>query len=277
LSCPDLLLLSQLADGALKDDEARSLAAHAAACEPCNRWLERTRHMREALSEAAAPGRWLHGALRTDACPSTSAVAGLHDPEVPSAEREAVANHLEACDACLAEALGATRLMARLDATPPLPVPAALRARVAQSWPAPAATKTRLSELVVRVTQAGAKLIESHLLAPLRELVEMPMPVPAMRRAATAEALCFRLTAPAATITATVVPAGEAVALTLLIEDYTGGPLAGQRVFLRHHGRSIYSARTDATGSIGLPNLERGVYEVSCPGIGTSFRLDLRA
>jgi hypothetical protein len=52
--------------------------------------------------------------------------------------------------------------------------------------------------------------------------------------------------------------------------------LGGQRVFLRRHGRSIYSARTDAMGALTMPGMKPGVYEVSCPGIGTSFRLDLR-
>jgi hypothetical protein len=48
-------------------------------------------------------------------------------------------------------------------------------------------------------------------------------------------------------------------------------------VSLRRHGRTIYSARTDAAGALEMPRIDPGVYEVSCPGIGTSFRLDLRA
>jgi hypothetical protein len=72
------------------------------------------------------------------------------------------------------------------------------------------------------------------------------------------------------------VPAGDAVGLVLALEEASGQRLADQRIFLRHHGRSIFSARTDAEGILRTPRLERGVYEVSCPGIGTSFRLDLR-
>jgi hypothetical protein len=54
-------------------------------------------------------------------------------------------------------------------------------------------------------------------------------------------------------------------------------PLPGQRVSLRQHTRAIFSARTDAAGEVRPPRLEPGVYEVTCPGIRTAFRLDLRA
>jgi hypothetical protein len=47
-------------------------------------------------------------------------------------------------------------------------------------------------------------------------------------------------------------------------------------VHLRRQGRALYSARTDADGTLRLPGIERGVYEVACPGLATAFRLDLR-
>ena len=56
-----------------------------------------------------------------------------------------------------------------------------------------------------------------------------------------------------------------------------GVPLPAQRVSLQRHGRAVFSARTDDDGQIALPALERGVYEVSCPGVSAAFRLDLRS
>jgi len=76
-----------------------------------------------------------------------------------------------------------------------------------------------------------------------------------------------------------LVTAGTAVCgigLVLALEEASGERLADQRIFLRQRGRPIFSARTDAEGVLRTPGLERGVYEVSCPGISTSFRLDLR-
>jgi hypothetical protein len=48
--------------------------------------------------------------------------------------------------------------------------------------------------------------------------------------------------------------------------------LGSQRVFLRRHGRSIYSARTDV-GALTCAHEARGVRGL-LRGIGTSFRLD---
>ena len=276
MSCPDPVVLSQLADGELPASEARVAASHAAECGRCGRWLERAQRMLQALSDAAGRDDAASPAQRNASCPSPTALAGFCSKALPSAERSTVGAHLESCDACLSDVLAATRLLARLDHGPRLRVPDELRARVAATW-SDGASAVKLSEIVVRVTRAAAQLVESRLIEPLRELVELPMPVPATRATAEVKPLSFRLSAESALITATVVAAGEGVGLTLAIEDDAGGVLADQRVFFRRHGRSIYSARTDATGTLRVPSLERGVYEVSCPGVGTTFRLDLRS
>lgn len=279
MSHPHLLVLSQLADGELPAAESRWIEAHVADCPSCRARLARlarvlaktstSEHLATAVAAAAEPAR-------AAACPAPSVLAGWHDPAVPLAERASLGRHLESCDPCLGESLAASRLLARLDATPPVPVPAALRARVASRWLETVAGEgSALSRLVVRVTRAGAELLESHLLEPLRDLVAVPVAAPAMRGEAVASALSFELHAAAATITTTIAPAGDGVGLTLRIVDEHGAALADQRVFLRRHGRSLYSARTDGDGILRMPGVERGVYEVACPGIGAAFRLDL--
>lgn len=276
MSHPHLLVLSQLADGELPATEARFLLAHVGECPACDARLSRLGRVLAATSSAAYHAGPGEAAARTAACPSPDLLVGWRDPALPTPDRAALGRHLESCDACLGEALGASRLLARLDATPPLLVPDALKSRVASLWSAPA-EESALSRLVVRVTRAGAELVESRLLAPLRELVAVPVAAPAMRSSGGSAALSFELHAAEATITTTIVPAGDGVGLSLRIVDEDGEPLAEQRVYLRRHGRSLYSARTDAGGRLRMPGVERGVYEVACPGIGTSFRLDLRA
>ena len=197
---------------------------------------------------------------------------------VEGRERAPLERHLGSCDPCLADVLTARRLLARLDATPPLPVPDALRERVASRWTKPVAEPSALTRLVIRVGRAGAELLESHLVAPLRELVEAATPLPAMRSGSTAtETRTFTLHGPDATIVASIAGERDGVGLTLRLEGEDGEPLADQRVFLRRHGRSLYSARTGLDGMLRMPGIEHGVYEVDCPGIATAFQLDLRA
>jgi hypothetical protein len=277
-TCPELLVLSQLVDGELARDAAGQARAHVDGCPACAARIER---LGRALAAVGAvdpdPNRALEAPRSAAGCLSPSELATWLDRSATEGERGSPARHLEACDVCLREAVAASRVLARLDRGSTLEVPAPLKARVASRWPAPVA-EPALSEIVVRVTRAGARLLEQHLIAPLRDLVELPTPAaPALRGRETSAPLSFQLLASEARIRAKVLPAGDGVGLELILEREGGEVLPDQRVFLRRHGRSIYSARTDERGELRMPDLERGVYEVSCPGIGTAFRLDLRA
>lgn len=280
MSHVELLVLSQHADGELARSEARTVAEHVASCPACRAQLGRmTRLTRVAGSADAA----LRSTTRDDDarpadCPSPSLLAGWGDALLPAAARTTLERHLGSCDGCLADVLAARRLLARLDATAAVPVPAALRERVANRWTGPATEPSALTRLVIRVGRAGAELIESHLVAPLRDLVEAATPLPAMRSGSVAtETRTFTLRGPDATIVASIAGERDGVGLTLRLEGDDGAPLADQRVFLRRHGRSLYSARTGVDGVLRMPGIEHGVYEVDCPGIATAFQLDLRA
>ena len=127
------------------------------------------------------------------------------------------------------------------------------------------------------VTRAGARLVDRHLVAPFRDFAELAPAAVALRASADLATLQFELRADGTRIQTTVVPAGEAVSVTMVFVDPAGAPLPSQRVSLQRHGRAVFSARTDEAGQIALPTLERGVYEVSCPGVAAAFRLDLRS
>jgi anti-sigma factor RsiW len=275
MSCPDLRVLSQLLDGELPPAETAAVRAHVDACTACPTRLGRLERALEGVREAASAPR--ADALPADALPgclSPEVVAGWVTRTLPAREARGAETHLERCSRCLDEVLAAAHMMAVMDALPSRPVPATLKARVASRWgdaaePSPAG-------LVLRLTRAGLALVERHVVAPLLDIELLGVPAPAVRAGAGTDALSFHIRAAEAEIQATVVPAGETVALTLtLLRD--GTPLVGQRVSLRKHARAIYSARTDAAGEVRPPRLEPGVYEVSCPGIHTAFRLDLRA
>ena len=273
MSCPDLLLLSQLLDGEL--DAHDSAAAHVATCAAC---ASRVARLREAERGAGAEA---HRAPASETTPSVDCltpadlVAWLA-PTASARERRPLNAHLDACDHCLGEVLAAARTMARLDTGPSHPVSDVLRARVASRWASPAAPRS-LTALAVAVTRSGARLIERHVVAPFRDLVEVaPMAVP-VRATADVGTLEFELRADETRIRTTVVPSGDAVSVTMVLADAAGAPLPAQRVSLQRHGRAVFSAHTDDAGQIALPVLERGVYEVSCPGVAAAFRLDLRS
>jgi hypothetical protein len=203
-------------------------------------------------------------------------MAGWAAGQLPPDELRSVELHLAGCGSCLARALDAVRLMRRLDAGPAQDVPATLRARVASRWSAPPSDEESLTAVVIRIARASLTLVERHLVAPVLEVEEMVAAPSTVRADERTDAVSFRILAPEAKIHATVVTEGDAVGLFLTLLGSGDDALGGQRVFLRRHGRSIYSARTDAAGALEMPRLEPGVYEVACPGIGTSFRLDLR-
>lgn len=272
MSCPDLLILSQLLDGELADPGPAS--SHVGACPACADRLGRLRGAERALRRASG-GEAIATPYRTDACLAPGEIVTWLDPTTTADDRRAASRHLDACDHCLGEALAAARMASRMSRGPSLPVPTVLAARVAGAWtaatPAPA-----LSEVVVALTRRGVRLIEHHLVAPMRDLVEVAQLAPAMRASADVAILQFDLRAEGNRIRTTVIPAGEAVDVTIALADAAGDPLPSRRISLVRRGRAVFSARTDAAGQLALPSLERGVYEVSCPEIAAMFRLDLR-
>ena len=272
MTCPDLLLLSQMLDGELDANEPAR--AHVSTCVTCTARLTRVRNAEKAAGAAARRDPAIESAPSMGCLTPTQLVAWL-DPTASVRERSTINAHLDGCDHCLGEAIAAARIMAQLDAGPSHPVSEVLRARVASRW-ASAPARRSLTELAVAVTRAGARLIERHLAEPFRDLVEVaPVAVP-VRATADVGTLHFELRADETRIRTTVVPSGDAVSVTMVLADAAGAPLPAQRVSLQRHGRAVFSAHTDDAGQIALPVLERGVYEVSCPGVAAAFRLDLR-
>jgi hypothetical protein len=272
-TCPDLLVLSQLLDGELEG--SGGVRVHVEACPACTDRLARVRDAEVAAHTAARQAPAADAAAAPGCLTPTDLVVWL-DPTASARERGPVNEHLDGCDHCLGEALAAARTMARLDAGPSRPVPDALRARVASRWSTTPARRP-LTELVVALGRAGAELVDRHLVAPFRDLVELaPAPV-TLRATADVATLQFELRAEGTRIRTTVVPSGDAVSVTMVLADAAGAPLPSQRVSLQRHGRAVFSAHTDDAGQIALPSLERGVYEVSCPGVAAAFRLDLRS
>lgn len=272
-ACPDRATLSQLVDGELSPTLTATTHRHVGACSHC-------RPLVAALERAADAGRM---AVRrqsaapssappaADACLAPEDLAGCAARALSDDDLRRAETHLAHCDACLLATREALATMHALTSAP-LEVPASLRARVASQWPESSATITRLA---IEIGRTGLRLLAQHLALPVLSIEPQLVPLAVHRAGEDAAALTIRLAAENGEIRATLVPEDGAVGVTLLLLGSEGAPLSGQRLYLRQHGSAIFSARTDASGELRLPRMEPGVYDVACPGIDTTFRLDL--
>ena len=192
-------------------------------------------------------------------------------------EQEAVETHLQSCDACLGEVQHATRLARLQTAQDTRPVPTLLKARVAALWHPPQPATLPCSRLIVQIARSGLRLISQELVAPFRGVQPHLTPLSAYRNGNTLTRLTLDIQTQQADIKANLIQQGEGIALQLTLLGMERDTLARQRVFLRQQGRSLFSAKTDQQGTLQMPHLAPGTYEVACPGIPATFELELRS
>jgi anti-sigma factor RsiW len=278
--CPEGLVLSQLHDDEIAADEKAAIHAHLEICQACKVAVAEFAQTHRAGLSALESNASRFVLRRSTECLSSEELTGYVDRVLPAEDTRRAEAHVASCDACLREATEIAQLAHRVAAGAVAPVPDAIRRRVAALWPEEApADDASLVRLVVRIAKGAVSLLERHLVPPVLAIEELSTPMPATRtkEPERADAVRFVIHAPKARIRATLLPEGEAIQLALTLIGLTNENLPGQRVFVRQHGRSMFSARTDAAGELRTPRLEPGVYEVSCPGIRTAFRLDLRS
>jgi hypothetical protein len=185
-------------------------------------------------------------------------------------ERRSIQQHLHSCPICR-EGLS---LLCAFDFS-------LLQQWVDEAQPAPASAEEKpgsFSRLIIQIAHTGLRLLESHLAAPLLDVQELFVPMPAYRSGeGPPPAINFRITTGQAAIDATVVQDGDRVALTLTFFGAEQEVLAGHQVFLRRQGRAVFSAQTDSEGVLRTPRLRPGIYEVACPGVQTTFELEFRS
>jgi hypothetical protein len=198
---------------------------------------------------------------------------------LPTQDESNVEKHLQACDVCLNEVMQASAMTMSLSSVRKEPVPGALKRRVASLWESPAAEQEPglLARLVIRVAKKGLQLVEHHLVPPFFDLQENLLPLPAYRTDEVPGALDLKLRAGQLEIHVAAFPEGQGLSLKMVLLGAGGEALAGQRVFLRQEGRSIFSAKTDRAGGLRTPHREPGVYEIACAGMNAICQLELRS
>lgn len=205
---------------------------------------------------------------------------------LPAEEQQHVEGHLQHCNSCLAETQQAFRYTTRLATPERQLVPDSLKNQVLAMWQTSHTWRTSetsspqvlsCSRLVIQILQTGLQLVETELMAPLRDVQLNLTRQPIYRNNQTAAPLSMHMDTGQTAIRAVANKEGEGIALrlTLLNPEHQG--LSMQRIFLRQHGRSLFSAKTDRQGTLRMPHLVPGTYEVACPGIPAAFQLELRS
>jgi hypothetical protein len=278
--CPDFSLLSQFCDYQLGEETEEQLRQHLEVCVKCRTTVEHLGQVegvvRTALTRSSSR---FFPQVRAQECLSPETVSAYVQRALSAEEGGIVEKHLQTCNACLSDVMEAFRISALLTATKKEPVPTTLKERVASLWKSPPVQeKTRsFSRVVIQITQKGLKLLEPQLVPPLLDVQEIFAPAPVYRSGEGPATLHFKISAGQTEIRVTAIQEGEGIALTMTFVGARQEALAGQRVFLRQHGRSLFSAKTDSDGMLRVPRLEPGVYEVACPGMNATFQLELRS
>jgi hypothetical protein len=204
--------------------------------------------------------------------PAEELLAQFHKnaESLPPEERLSIQQHLQGCPSCQEE----LSALASFDFS-------LIQRWIDEEQPARASAEENtgsFSRLIIQVARKSLKLLESHLTAPLLDVQEIFVPMPAYRsEEGPSPALNLRITTGQTGINATIVQDGERVALTMTLLGTGQDALAGQQVFLRRQGKSVFSAQTDSEGVLRTPRLKPGIYEVSCPGVQTTFQLEFRS
>jgi hypothetical protein len=234
---------------------------HAQECESCSaeiqHWTKLEKTLRVVGQEISTPH------------PAEELLAQFHNRpgSLTEANRSSIAQHLQGCPTCgtamsLLASFDFSRIQQWVDEAQP-------------SRPREESKEGLFSRLLIQLADKGLRLLESHLVPPLLEVQELlTSPTPAYRPAEEPAAVSLHISTERARITVTTVREGEHIALRLTFHDAGQAVLAGQRVFLRRRGRSVFSAKTDSNGELRTPRLKPDNYEVACPGLKTTFQLE---
>lgn len=241
--------------------EWEAFRRHAQECESCSAEIQHWTKLEKTLRAVGQEISATH--------PAEELLAQFHNrsESLTEADRHSIAQHLQGCPTCrtamsLLASFDFSRIQQWVDEVQPSPGSGEKKAGVC-------------SRLIVQLVDKGLRLLESHLVPPLLEVQELlTSPTPAYRPTEGPAAISLNISTDQARITVTTVREGEHIALTLTFHDVGQAALAGQRVFLRRRGRSVFSAKTDSNGELRTPRLKPDNYEVACPGLKTTFQLE---
>ena len=277
-TCPDIMLLSQILDREVSPLDEQEVTQHLATCAKCSSIMVYLQNAAEKGSSLLAQPRAPSSiALRTPTCPSPETIVAYVHRLLSEKDKAVTEHHLQTCNACFNEVQTASRIASFLSSTEKKPVPAALKAQAATLWQRSKAEERRatLSRVVIQLAEKGLKLLEQNLIAPFFNIQEVFVPAPNYRSEDVNPRLDFTLTAEQCSVLLTVVPDGKGIAVTLTLFGSQQQHLAGQRIFFNQQGKTILSKKTDPQGDLRVPHLDPGIYEIACPGLETSFVVEL--
>src|SRR5262245_6826381 len=175
-SCPEFSLLSQFLDGDLEKSQAHQLSQHVGSCQYCRAQIRDLEHAQEwERGELSAAQNPLSQSTSQTSCLSSETLFAYERGSLSPTDERTVDAHILACRACLSEVKEVMRAAATLTTVDLQPVPAELEARVESQW----VIVPALPRLVIQLTREGLRLIDKYLTAPLLDVQEVLIPLPA--------------------------------------------------------------------------------------------------
>ena len=276
--CPEFSLLSQFLDDELGEMQGKEIYQHIETCPECRTRIvqvESAENKLRAVFDEPTAQLWTDAF--TPACLSPEQISDYVHEALSDQTNVKAEQHLQICDLCLTEVQKAFHHNFFLTSTERRAVPPALQARVTALWNrSPEQERSPLSRLVIHIARKSLQLIEQRVVAPIRDVEELFVPLPVYRAEGKASILNLKIPVDQAEIRATIAGGEHGVELQMTLLNAEQEALVGQRIFLRQHGRAVFSAKTDDAGILRTPTLQPGIYEVSCPGITAVFQLELQ-
>jgi anti-sigma factor RsiW len=277
-SCPEISKLSSLLDDELDAGEKGPVKLHVTNCSSCADQLRRLGATDRILFSHLVKAM-ISSEDRKRNCLSPEAMTSyLHDL-LSTEEKRRAENHLDLCDACLTEFQSLAKAEARLKQSPQEPLPHSLRQKVEGIWAEREGKKETLARVVVRLTKEGIEIVRDALFPPALGLQEVFASAGAYRsgeKSLLPKVVLLKERLADLQLSLMLQWQDENRAgLEVKIEDSKLAPVVGQRVFLRKNENLVFSERTGTDGTLLVPDLEPGTYQLGIRTADKEFYVDL--
>jgi anti-sigma factor RsiW len=273
MACPDAQTLSMYLDGELAPTARATIEGHLVSCCVCRQQVRRWETIEQALENSLNQHTKSRFMMGENPCARHAELSGYISGMLSPQEQQVVEEHLQRCDACLAEvmALRHTRSLLAQEQLLSPPQPLVQRVRQEIIGTDPSQTIRPMARIVIEIVRSGLKLLESSRLSPTTglQVTTLQLPAAAFRAApksdAQGQAVEILESMGELEVRITLIRDDDATASCSLAVQKQDKPLPQARVTLRKGGRTVYSRKLSPDGQVNFPRLNAGEYCLSIP------------
>jgi len=273
MACPGAQTLSMYLDGELAPTARPAIESHVDSCSVCRQLVRRWETIEQALEKSLNQYTKSRLMVGESSCARHTEVSGYVSGVLSPQEQQVLEEHLQQCDACLAEVMALRRTRSLLAQeqllSPPPPLVQRVRQAIIESNPS--LTIRPMARIVIEMMRSGLKLLESSRSSPAIDLQVTTLQLPAVtfRTAPKSEAqgqgVQIREIIGELEIRITLTHDDDATLSCRLTVQKQGRPLPQARVTLRKGGRTVYSRKLSPGGQVSFHRLNAGEYCLSIP------------